>query len=209
MKNLIIFSQTLVVLLFVTSSFTSCDKSNDNVIPDTVLSLSEDETANLRFMREEEKLARDVYLYFHDQYGLNIFNNIASSEQTHMDAVLTIMEKYGVEDPASNDQGIFTNVTLQQMYNDLITQGDVSLVAALGAGATIEDVDIRDLDNVIEATSNTDLIDLYEMLECGSRNHLRAFISQLDRQGGTYTPQFIAQEKFDEIISGAHEYCGK
>ncbi|MCL4170722.1 UNVERIFIED_CONTAM: hypothetical protein GTU68_045857 [Idotea baltica] len=160
-------------------------------------------------MREEEKLARDVYLYFYDKYELNIFNNIAASEQKHMDAVGTIMEKYGVEDPASNESGVFTNTTLQQLYDDLIAQGDASLVEALKVGATIEDVDIRDLDDAMSGTTKTDLIDMYEMLECGSRNHMRAFTQQLNSRSETYTPQFITQAQYDEVINGAHEHCGK
>ena len=176
---------------------------------DDVVSLTEDEKTNLLFMREEEKLARDVYLYFYDKYELKMFNNIASSEQAHMNAVLTIMEKYGVEDPTSSELGVFTNTDLQQMYDDLIAQGDASLVDALTVGATIEDVDIRDLENAINATSKTDIINMYEMLDCGSRNHMRAFTNQLNSQGESYTPQFITQEKYNEILNGEHQHCGR
>lgn len=205
MKNLRISNLLLSALFILMAGFISCDDSDDNVI----LSLGENEKADLIFMREEEKLARDVYLYFSEKYDLNIFKNISSSEQTHMDAVLGIMEVYGVEDPASNEMGVFTNADLQQLYNNLIAQGDASLVAALTVGATIEDVDILDLDNAIDATSKADIIDVYEMLACGSRNHMRGFSSQLDVQGETYTPQFITQEMYDDILSGGHENCGR
>lgn len=208
MKNLGITSLLFFALLFLSTGFTSCDNSLDNISPDELISLTEDEKVNLLLMREEEKLARDVYLYFYEKYGLKIYNNIASSEQTHMNAVLSIMEKYGVEDPASNELGKFTNVTLQQLYTDLIAQGDSSLVEALKVGATIEDVDIRDLNVAISETTKTDILDLYEKLECGSRNHLRAFTNQLDTRGETYTTQFITQEQYAEIITGAHEHCG-
>lgn len=209
MKNFGTLSLLLFALLFVTAGMSSCDKSNDNISPEPEISLTEVEIVNLQFMREEEKLARDVHLYFYDKYELNIFNNIASSEQKHMDAVGTILEKYGVEDPASNESGVFTNATLQQLYDDLIAQGDASLVEALKVGATIEDVDIRDLDDAISGTTKTDLIEMYEMLECGSRNHMRAFSKQLKSRGETYVPQFIAQTQYDEVINGAHEHCGK
>ena len=209
MKNNIISSLLLFAMLFGTTGLISCDDSNDDVSLDPVISLTEGERNNLLFMREEEKLARDVYLYMYEKYELNIFNNIASSEQTHMNAVLAIMEKYGVADPASNELGVFTNVTLQALYDNLITQGNVSLIGALTVGATIEDVDIRDLDEAIDATSKSDLIAMYEMLNCGSRNHMRAFIGQLDSRNASYTPQFIAQEQYDNIINGAHEHCGR
>lgn len=208
MKNLGISGLLFFALLLLTTGFTSCNNSLDNNSPDQLIPLTEDEKANLLFMREEEKLARDVYLYFYEKYSLNIYKNIASSEQTHMNAVLSIMEKYGVDDPASNELGEFTNVTLQQLYTDLIAQGDSSLVEALMVGATIEDVDIRDLDLAISETTKPDIIDMYEMLECGSRNHLRAFTNQLDSRGETYTTQFITQEQYHEILTGAHEHCG-
>lgn len=209
MKNFGTLSLLLFAFLFVTAGMSSCDTSNDNISPENVITLTDLEEINLQFMREEEKLARDVYLYFYDKYELNIFNNIAASEQKHMDAVGTIMEKYGVEDPASNESGVFTNTTLQQLYDDLIAQGDASLVEALKVGATIEDVDIRDLDDAMSGTTKTDLIDMYEMLECGSRNHMRAFTQQLNSRSETYTPQFITQAQYDEVINGAHEHCGK
>lgn len=209
MKNFGTLSLLLFALLFVTAGMSSCDTANDNISPENVISLTELEETNLQFMREEEKLARDVYLYFYDNYELNIFNNIASSEQKHMDAVGTIMEKYGVEDPASNESGVFTNTALQQLYNDLIAQGDASLVEALKVGATIEDVDIRDLDDAMSSTTKSDLIDMYEMLECGSRNHMRAFTKQLNSRSETYASQFITQAQYDEVINGVHEHCGR
>ena len=72
--------------------------------------LTADEIAGLQFMREEEKLAHDVYVTFYQQYGLTIFNNIASSEATHMAAVKTLLDRYGIADPAAGQPiGVFTN----------------------------------------------------------------------------------------------------
>lgn len=207
MKNIRISNLILFALFFLAIGFTSCDDTNEIELVDEIEALTEDEVTNLLFMREEEKLARDAYLYFYDNYELNIFNNIATSEQVHMDAVLTVMEKYGVKDVASSELGVFTNGTLQQLYDDLIAQGNTSLADALTVGVTIEDVDIHDLANAIDVTSQADIINMYEMLACGSRNHMRGFSSQLNAQGETYTPQFITQEQFDEIIDGVHEQC--
>lgn len=49
-------------------------------------------------MREEEKLARDVYLTFGEKWGLTLFTNIAKSEQTHTDAVKTLLDRYEIKD---------------------------------------------------------------------------------------------------------------
>lgn len=208
MKNFGITGLLFFALFFTSAGFVSCDESSEDNLPNDTISLTEDERTNLLFMREEEKLARDVYLHFSDEYELNIFKNISSSEQYHMDAVLEIMEKYGLEDPTSNERGVFTNADLQELYDDLISKGEASLIDALTVGATIEDVDIRDLNNAKETTSRDDLINMYEMLECGSRNHMRAFTGQLESRDEIYVPQFISQESYDEIINGSHEHCG-
>jgi len=55
--------------------------------------LSAGDAENLAFMREEEKLARDVYLYLFEFWGQLIFENIAAGEQQHMDAVWSLMDK--------------------------------------------------------------------------------------------------------------------
>lgn len=54
-------------------------------------------------MREEEKLARDVYLELYETWDLPVFYNIAQSEQTHMGAVKTLIEKYNLKDPITDE----------------------------------------------------------------------------------------------------------
>lgn len=207
MKNLKISSFILFAAFFLAIGFTSCDDTEDIEVIEEIESLTEDEVTNLLFMREEEKLAHDVYLHFYDKYDLKMFNNIASSELIHIDEVLNVMEEYGIEDVASSEMGVFTDDALQQLYDDLITQGNLSLVDALTVGATIEDVDIRDLANAIDATSKADINNMYEFLACGSRNHMRGFTNQLDTHGEVYVPQFITQEQYEEVIAGDHESC--
>lgn len=210
MKNFGIFG--LFLLLILSMGFvTSCDNDDDDVTPDPVLEMTAEEQHDLLYMREEEKLARDVYSYMYTKYGLNVFKNIGKSEQRHMDKLLVIIDKYGFSDPValSPEVGQFSDADLQALYDALITKGDVSLEEALVVGATIEDVDIFDLDNAIDKTSNADLLEAYANLNCGSRNHLRAFIGQLTDKGITYTPQYISQAQFDTTLDGDHEQCGQ
>src|SRR5210317_1984142 len=97
-----------------------------------VLELTAVEQQDLSYLREEEKLARDVYLYNKELYGLNIFGNISSSEQTHMDKVLELLELEGLEDPMkSNSIGEFNNAELAVLYTELTEQSSVSIVEAL------------------------------------------------------------------------------
>jgi hypothetical protein len=164
--------------------------------------LTEEEIDDLLFMREEEKLARDVYLALSRKWGIQAFSNIAESEQTHTDAVLNLLERYNIPDPASPEEGIFSNDSLQRLYNDLLVEGSISRVAALTVGARIEDLDIRDLAEAITRTDNQDIQTVYSNLRRASENHLRAFNKQLVRETGeNYVPEFISVDEFETIIS--------
>jgi len=170
-------------------------KANSNGLTDI-------EEEGILFMREEEKLARDVYLTFYENYdNLPIFNNIANSEQQHMDAVKTLIDRYGLEDPiAGNDIGEFTNQDLQDLYNALISQGS-TLIAALEIGAEIEEIDIIDLKEYMSQTDKEDILWVYGNLLKGSKNHLRAFVKDLKSRGITYEPKHLSQDEFDDIIN--------
>lgn len=168
--------------------------------------LSTVEESGLIFMREEEKLARDVYLTLYEKWVQKIFNNIAQSEQTHTEAVRGLLEKYDITDPVTDDTvGVFANAELQTLYDQLVEEGSESLVAALRVGATIEDLDIKDLEDNLALTDNEDIAMVYENLQRGSRNHLRSFVSQLEAQGASYEPQYISEDEYESIISSEKE----
>lgn len=168
--------------------------------------LSEAEVAGLLLMREEEKLARDVYQTLYEKWGLQIFANIAQSEQTHTEAVRNLLEKYQITDPVTTDTiGVFTNVAMQKLYDDLTVRGNESEIEALFVGATIEDLDIRDLQNLLQETDNGDITLVYENLTRGSRNHLRAFTKQLTKRTETYTPQYISGTDYESILQSQPE----
>jgi hypothetical protein len=140
-------------------------------------------------------------------YNVPVFNNISKSETQHTLAVGTLLQKYGLPDPAVNHiAGVFVNPALQALYTSLVAQGRTSLISAFTVGATIEDVDINDLHTHITTDiDNKDIMFVFGNLERGSRNHMRAFNRQLKAKGITYTPQFISQDYFDEIIASSHE----
>ena len=169
--------------------------------------LTENERNDLLYLREEEKLARDVYLNSFNKYGLKIFSNIASSEETHMNTVLSLITKYKLEDSASDDIGVFNNLELQELYNQLIEKSNISLIEALIVGNTIEDLDIYDIELSEERATNTDLLNVYSSLKCGSRNHLRNYYNQLTKNNGNYPSQYISQELFNTIINTSNEKC--
>ena len=168
--------------------------------------LSEEEIAGLVLMREEEKLARDVYITLGEKWGIRIFSNIANSEQTHTDAVKVLLDRYDIDDPVKDDSiGVFTSPKLDELYDNLVEQGFSSPLDALIVGAKVEDLDIYDLNELLAETDNVDIIVTYNNLSKGSRNHLRAFYNQIENNDGSYSPQFISQAEFDDIVSSEQE----
>jgi len=146
--------------------------------------LSAEEAADLLFMREEEKLARDVYNQMFALWGTPSFQNIASSEQNHMDQIKLLMDRYALTDPAQAP-GQFTDANLQALYNQLIAQGSVSVEEALKVGALVEQTDIADLQARLAKTDNADVQLVYNNLMNASYNHLAAFTGQAGQgQGG-------------------------
>ena len=168
-------SATVLLVLFTliitgTSMAGSMNKKGDVGI----LTAAEEE--GLLFVREEEKLARDVYLVLFDKWGLRVFENIAQSEQRHMDAVLYLLGKYGLDDPARGP-GLFKDPDLQGLYDYLVVKGEKSLVDAIEVGVIIEETDIDDIQNYLEQADKKDIIQVYSNLLDGSYRHLEAFES--------------------------------
>ncbi len=162
--------------------------------------VDETETADLLFMREEEKLARDVYLFAYAQWGNTVFDYISESEEEHTEAILALLEKYNLEDPATETEGEFTDTHLQDLYNELVAEVQNSEVSALYVGAAIEEIDMLDIAAAIERTDNRDIKTLYENLMDGSKSHLRAFVEALEVQGIEYEPRFIDEDFYEEIM---------
>ncbi len=188
-------------------NYTETEKDLLSVIDSMPLQdLSEAEKAALMVMREEEYLAYDVYDVLGKMYSRRVFLNISKSESRHTEAVKALIEKYGLTDPALNhEQGVFNNTDLQSLYNSLIAKGSESVLQALIVGATIEDVDIYDLEKHLEITDNEDIKMVFQNLMRGSRNHLRAFYRNIQSEGGSYTPQYISLDLFTQIINSEHE----
>ena len=181
------------------------DRSQHNFDSGATAEPTADEIEGLTYMREEEKLARDVYLALYEQWGLPVFQNIASSEQNHMDSVLMLLEQYGLTDPAAgNDPGDFSDPFFQSLYEQLVEQGSASPADALKVGATIEELDIVDLEERLAQANNEYILQVYTNLLAGSENHLRAFVSNLERQTGeSYQPVYLDQDAYQAIITSA------
>lgn len=192
-------------LLLLASSLYACNK--EAATDSTTFPAVTNETKNsLLLMREEEKLAHDVYVTLYEKWGMPIFDNISASEQRHTDAVLDLLEVRGLSDPAAGlGRGEFSNPDFTALYKQLVEKGGHSLMDALAVGATIEDLDLYDLDVWMTKISDADIISVYQNLAKGSRNHMRAFYGQITSREGDYKAQYISQQKMDEIVNSPKE----
>lgn len=190
----------LFALVFVASTLIAVPVLAGNGPGQNLIPLNDEEVTALNYMREEEKLARDVYLAMIDSWDDKTFAYIAVSEQQHMDTMKAKLDKYGLPDPAQPEEGVFTDPYLQEKYTELVALGSQTLVDGLYVGATIEEIDMVDIEEAIAVTEHLDIDVAYEHLLEGSKNHLRAYVNALAREGFIYEPQFISQELFDAIM---------
>ena len=171
-----------------------------------VSGLTQEDIDSLLYMREEEKLAHDVYVTLYDLWGAPIFNNIASSEQNHTEMVLALLNQYGLADPAAgNAVGVFVNADLQALYDDLVSQGSQSYEAALLVGGLIEEVDIADLRAELATTNVAAIEQVYQSLLSASGNHLNGFANSYESaSGNAYTAQLLSDADVAAILSGGN-----
>lgn len=169
----------------------------------TTLLLSPEEEATLLAMRVEEKLAHDVYVTFYDLWNMPIFLNISQSESQHTSSIAKLLSAYNIPDPVDDSQiGVFEDPEIQKLYTDLIAQGSVSLAEAYEVGATIEEMDIIDLEEALAETDNADLERVYSNLKNGSTRHLSAFSRAIENQTGSdYIPSLMTTEEYSQLTS--------
>ena len=202
------------------------DDQTNTVVAEDDSALDANEQAHLIFMREEEKLARDVYQKLGEMYpNSTIFGNIDDSEQQHTTAVKEMIKNYGYEDPNTNDNiGAYTGEDygwyFTEKFEQLIERGSISELEALYVGAFIEELDMMDINQcpkVIVETDNdindisecgkvytdkADIRELYTSLLAGSDSHLAGYVKNIEKSigEGSYVAQVLPQEQVDEML---------
>jgi len=172
------------VALFSSSAFAKRGNGNNG---DT--ELTQDQKDRLFFIYQEEKVARDVYIYLGNIYeDESTFASIQLAEQRHMDSAQKLCEKYGIDismiDESASDYGHFEVTYLQNLYDKCIELSGETLEEALAVGVLVEETDIGTLSDTINGEVGdmpTDVINAYETLREGSYNHLESFEARLER----------------------------
>ena len=154
--------------------------------------LNEDQRERLFFIYQEEKVARDVYIYWGNKYPEeSTFASIQLAEQRHMDSAQKLCEKYGIDismvDESEAGYGEFFVPYLQDLYKTCLILSGSTLAEALAVGVLVEETDIGTLTDTIDPDIQevgempADVISTYETLREGSYNHLESFNARLDR----------------------------
>ena len=202
--------QLVLFISVIAGNFVYSEKVQARARQNYVIRLSDEEINGLLQMREEEKLARDVYTALNAKWNANIFKKIARAEQKHMNAVGRLLKKFDIEDPITNDTiGVFSNPALENLFTTLLAKGSKSYLDALMVGAQIEDMDINDLNVLIGATDKSNIKRVYKSLRKGSYHHLKAFNKTIIDNGGIYNPEYLSQDEFDDIVSKGNKKYGK
>ena len=171
--------------------------------------LSASERATLLSMREEEKLAHDVYVALAAKTGEQAFLRIAASESRHERALERTLAYYAVADPTDGyAAGTFPTAAVQKLYDDLVAKGSASRAAAIGVGVTIEKLDIADLEDAIAATDDALLDRVYANLLAGSKRHLQAFQSDLTTAAAGCAQRGKAGRSSGSAAAGARARSG-
>lgn len=183
MKHLAeLISVFILAILFFSCADQLTDTNNaviDEQFKNTTL-LTPIEEEGILYMRQEEKIARDVYQKLGETWNLSIFTNIASSEKNHMDAIKKLIDTYGLTDPEPYEiPGEFSNQVFQDMYDELIARGLTSPKEAMVVGQDIEKKDIEDLSYYSANTELKDILQVYKKLSDASYRHFDRFSSHV------------------------------
>jgi hypothetical protein len=169
--------------------------------------LSSNEREILMFMREEEKMALDVYTTLHRKWDINSFDIISRAEQNHLDALRCLLYKYQLSDPiGSNPPGVYANPEIQRLYKELMQEGMTTKKGAYLAGTMMEDHDIARVTNYRPQVDNEDILKVMDELNKASRNHMKAFTNNLLKNYNVvYAPVYINTRQYQQIINGPWE----
>ncbi|MFG1949238.1 DUF2202 domain-containing protein [Nonomuraea sp. NPDC048826] len=138
--------------------------------------LTAEQKSTLAAAAEQEKMARDLYAAFADQYGLRFFDGIAAAEARHLTAVRTMLARYGASDPTEGKAaGEFASAPVRAAYDRLLAEGKNSAQAALTAGRRAEQARIDALRKALPGLTAPDVRQLYGNLLRAEHMHLTAF----------------------------------
>ena len=171
---------------------------------DSTADLNADEIEFIYAVREDEKVARDLYKAFFDNYKLKTFENISKAEANHMKAAEKLLDYYEVEYPAASDYGKFADTARQALYERYLQKGNTAM-EAFKVMVYLEEENIVSYNEVLKDITNPNIKLVIENLSKASENHLRAAVRQITALGGTYQASLMTEEQYKSIIAKGFE----
>lgn len=196
---------TLSILKVEEDGTSMMTRANITPVMEATSPLTADETEFLYAIREDEKIAHDVYAAFSALYpAAKTISKIMTAESSHISAAEAVLDYYEIEYPPLSDTGIFEDADRQALYNDLITKG-TTLIKAYGTMALMEEETVYAYKSIQNQLTNSNLSLLLSQLIKASSNHLRATVRQVVKLGGSYSPAYLSDEEYQTIINMAFE----
>ena len=171
---------------------------------DSTADLTADEIEFIYAVREDEKVARDLYFSFFGTFGLKPFENIGKAEDNHIKATEKLFDYYEIDYPALSENGKFENAIRQKLYDSLLLKGTPEL-EAFKVMALLEETNIAEYGEVLKTIVNPNIKIVIENLAKASVNHFKAAIRQITALGGTYAPSLMTQEQYRAVIAVGFE----
>lgn len=171
--------------------------------------LSADEIEFLFAIREDEKVARDLYTSFSALYPASVqIAKIKTAEDSHIACIEAVLDYYEISYPAMTATGVFEDAERQALYNDLVDKS-ATLLETFGTMAVIEEETVLAYKSVQSEITNENISLVVANMIKASSNHLKAAVRQITALGGSYTPSYLSAEEFDAIINSSFQNGNK
>lgn len=170
--------------------------------------LAEADTLALAEARVDEMVATDVMLQFYQNYNYQIFETMRNIEHWQANLLTLKINYYDLQDPLGSEHtpGVFEDENAQVLYNTLIEEGSADGMAAVKVALKIQESSIFGYNNLMMNIESDHLYCSFLNLNRVSRNNIRTLYGVLQESWNEeYTPEYISQEYFDEIINTEYE----
>lgn len=167
--------------------------------------LTTDEIEFIYAVREDEKLAHNLYIYFVTQYPTaRQLANIGNAEINHITTIERVFTYYEIDFPTLGQPGVFTDENRQAIYTRLTAQGS-TLHEAYQVMAALEEENIVIYSKVASELTNPNLQLIINNLAQSSENHFKVLVNQITAWGSIYTPTLLEASQYEEILDSVFQ----
>lgn len=165
------------------------------------ITISAEESKQVIQILEQRKMARDLYYKLYKTWHSDTFKRLSDSEQIYLNSLKKLTTKLNIIDPTIDDtKGVFSSDYITKLYIDFSKIGLSSDYEAFRIAATVQDLMINDINQLLNSSSDKSIIDAMNNTKQGSISHLRACNREIKKFGMTYQAQFLSTEELRAIL---------